>query len=175
MRKTLFVAVAALAVSCASVGYAAQAEPFSRPRRFSSEDMSAFTNARIAAMKAGLMLTADQEKNWPALETAMREIDTARMARREEMREKGGFGALESDPLGALQTRAKALTSRAAELEKLSAAARPLYDSLDDAQKRRFGSLLKATIQQRMGPGRGHGRGHGHGMWGGGFGGPGME
>ena len=34
----------------------------------SAEDISAFMDARIAALKAGLRLTPDQEKNWPAFE-----------------------------------------------------------------------------------------------------------
>jgi hypothetical protein len=41
-----------------------------------------------------------------------------------------------------LQEGAKRHATRSAELEKLAAAAKPLYDSLDDAQKRRFGPLL---------------------------------
>lgn len=41
--------------------------------KFSSEDFAAFTDARVAALKAGLKLTSAQEKNWPALETALRE------------------------------------------------------------------------------------------------------
>ena len=35
--------------------------------KFSAEDFAAFTDARIAALKAGLRLTPAQEKNWPAL------------------------------------------------------------------------------------------------------------
>jgi hypothetical protein len=42
------------------------------------------------------------------------------------------------------------LTARAADIKKLEEAAKPLYDSLDDNQKRRFGALLWATM------GRGH-------------------
>ena len=44
--------------------------------------------ARIAALKAGLKLTPAQEKNWPALETALREQAKARAARIAEWREK---------------------------------------------------------------------------------------
>ena len=44
------------------------------------------------------------------------------------------------------------LENRAADIKKLEAAAKPLYDSLDDAQKRRFGALLATTL------GRGHQR-----------------
>jgi hypothetical protein len=42
--------------------------------RFSPEDRAAFLDARIAALKAGLELNAEQEKNWPPLESAMRDL-----------------------------------------------------------------------------------------------------
>jgi hypothetical protein len=42
------------------------------------------------------------------------------------------------------------MTARAANLKKLADAAEPLYKSLDDGQKQRFGMLL------RMGGGGGH-------------------
>ena len=38
--------------------------------RPSAEDISAFADARIAALKAGLRLTPDQDKNWPAFEVS---------------------------------------------------------------------------------------------------------
>ncbi len=49
----------------------------------------AFTDARIAGLKAGLKLTAEQEKNWPAVETAIRDLAKERadrMAARREAR-----------------------------------------------------------------------------------------
>lgn len=173
MRKYMFALAAAAAVGLSCPAFAAPAEPFSRPHRFSSEDMSAFVDARVAALEAGLQLTAEQKKNWPALETALREIGKAQIARMQEMRD-GGMDKFVNDPLGALEMRAKTLAARATEFEKLSTVARPLYDSLDEAQKRRFGPLLRTAIHPRGGFGRGrHGRGRG--MGGGGFGGPGME
>jgi len=39
-----------------------------------SEDRAAFADARIAALHAGLKLNADQGKNWPAFEQALREL-----------------------------------------------------------------------------------------------------
>jgi hypothetical protein len=49
--------------------------------KFSADDFAAFTDARIAALKVGLKLMPAQEKNWPALETALREQAKARAAR----------------------------------------------------------------------------------------------
>jgi len=43
--------------------------------------MRAFANARLAALHAGLGLTPDQEKNWPAFEQASREMAKLRLDR----------------------------------------------------------------------------------------------
>src|SRR5260370_41533530 len=42
--------------------------------RFSPEDRAAFVDARISALKPGLELNAEQEKNWAPLESAMRDL-----------------------------------------------------------------------------------------------------
>jgi zinc resistance-associated protein len=41
--------------------------------------MKAFTEARIAALKAGLPLTLDQENNWPQFEQAIRDLAKLRI------------------------------------------------------------------------------------------------
>jgi hypothetical protein len=102
--------------------------------RPSAEDISAFADARIAALKAGLRLTPDQDKNWPAFESAVRDMAKAR-AERWAMRQKEQPPA---DPLEWLEQRADALGKAAAGLKKLADAEGPLYKSLDDAQKHRF-------------------------------------
>src|ERR1700739_843994 len=55
--------------------------PQARDWRPSAQDLSAFTDARIAALHAGLQLNADQEKNWPAFEQDMRELSKMRIDR----------------------------------------------------------------------------------------------
>ena len=79
MKKTIAAVTIALMLAGASVGasvaLAQSAPPRDRARaEFSAEDAAAFTDARIAGLKAGLKLTAEQEKNWPAVETAMRDL-----------------------------------------------------------------------------------------------------
>jgi hypothetical protein len=157
MRKSIFAIIAIAAVCGASAARAANAEPFRRPHRFSSQDLSAFADARIAALKTGLQLTPEQEKNWSPLEAALRELAKARIARTEEWRDKAP-ATFESDPLGALQRRARDMSARAADLDKVAIAAKPVYESLDEAQKRRFGALVKAAIAERAH----HMRGMGH-------------
>jgi LTXXQ motif family protein len=123
--------------------------------RFSPEDRAAFLDARIAALKAGLELNADQEKNWAPLESAMRDLAKARAARFaawRQRREAGGDQTTEVDPIDRLTRASEFLSTRAADLQKLATAAKPLYDSLDDAQKRRFAVLFHGSM------GRGHWR-----------------
>src|SRR5579862_8270202 len=91
MLKPVIVATAALAIAGTSLVYAQQrgdhhrfggpgAEQHHRP---SAADMAAFTDARIAALKAGLELTPDQQKNWPAFEQAVRDAAQLRVQRME--------------------------------------------------------------------------------------------
>jgi hypothetical protein len=114
--------------------------------QFSPEDFGAFTDARIAALKAGLKLTPEQEKNWPDLDWALREQAAAYAKRMAEWREKAKGQREHRSVIEGLQERAKRLAARSTEMEKLAAAAKPLYDSLDDAQKRRFRPLLHMAI-----------------------------
>ena len=109
---------------------------------FSPEDRAAFLDARIAALKAGLEMNADQEKNWPALESAIRDLAKERAQRFAEWREHGGE-APDVNPVDRLTRASERLSARAADLQKLAQAAKPLYDSLDDSQKRRFAMLFR--------------------------------
>jgi len=169
MKKHFFIAttVALLALpNLSSSVLAAPPEPSERAGahhpQFSAEDFAAFTDAHIAALKAGLKLTPAQEKNWPALETTLREQAKAHAAlaaewrdRAEEPHERAGEAREKAeerrDVIEGLRQGAKHLTARStelatrsAELEKLADAAKPLYDSLNDAQKRRLRPLLHA-------------------------------
>ncbi len=167
MKKHLLLTAAILSLSLPIS--TAFAEPPGRGpehhRAFSAADAAAFTNARIAALKAGLELTPAQEKLWPAFEATLRDNAKARAARLGEWREKKEEAREKPDVLAMLRAGGKALAERGAELEKLADAAKPLYDTLDEAQKRRFGVLLH-MMRQPLGPrhmGRGPHRGMGMG------------
>src|SRR5580700_10527915 len=87
--------------------------------RFSPEDRAAFLDARIAALKAGLELNADQQKNWAPLESAIRDLAKERAARFAAWREKrqmGGDETAEASPIDRLTRRSEFLSSRAADL-----------------------------------------------------------
>jgi hypothetical protein len=82
MWKPVVVATAALAIASSSIVHAQQrfgesdgyrdGPRFEHRHYLSPEDRAAFVDARIAALKAGLELTPDQAKNWPAFEQALR-------------------------------------------------------------------------------------------------------
>jgi hypothetical protein len=117
--------------------------------RFSPEDRAAFLDARIAALKAGLELNADQEKNWAPLESAMRDLAkqrAERFAAWQARRDDNQDGDVAVNPIDRLSRVSERLSARAADLQKLAAAAKPLYDSLDDSQKRRFAVLFHGSM-----------------------------
>ncbi len=142
MWKTVLAGSTALAIAGATLAYAQQGpagREFAPRWRPSAEDISAFGDARIAALHAGLKLTAEQEKNWPAVEGAMRDLAKQRSER---------FAARASadrpkNPVERLNLRAEAMTQRGAALKKLADAAGPLYKSLDEGQQHRFVMLAK--------------------------------
>ena len=165
MKKTIAAATIALMLAGAGAALAQSAPPREGMRmRPSAEDVAAFTDARIAALKAGLKLTTEQEKNWPAVETALRDLAKQRaeranaMAQRHEAR-RGNVDAAQPAPdaIARMREGADAMTRRAANLKKLADASEPLYQSLDDAQKHRFAALI------RIGSRDGHWHRHGHG------------
>jgi hypothetical protein len=142
--KTALCAIAAAAVlvfaPLAGGTLAAPEDSARQHGRFTAEDRAAFLDARIAALKAGLELNADQEKNWAALESAM-DLAKQRAARFEAWKDERGENR-DMNPVDRLAHASERLSARAADLQKLATAAKPLYDSLDDSQKRRFAILF---------------------------------
>jgi zinc resistance-associated protein len=152
MWKRVLAGTAALAiVGCSSVYAQDRSGPSVRDgQRWqpTAEDISAFTDARIAALKAGLKLTLEQEKNWPVFEQAYRDLAKARADQMRAFREQRQTNqAGQDDYLSRMQRRADALIARGNALKSFGAAAAPLYQSLDESQKRRFAVLTRA-----MGP-----------------------
>lgn len=123
-----------------------------RHHRMSAEDRAAFLDARIASVKAGLKLTAEQEKLWGPVEQTTRELGkkwTDRMAERRQEWEKRRAEWKEKkerppvDQIERLRKRADAMAERAADLKRFADAAQPLYATLDEAQKRRLQTLIQ--------------------------------
>ena len=125
-------------------------------------DREAMLDARLAGLKAGLQLTPDQEKLWGPFEAAVRDFAQMHMTRMQGMMERAekmgedeegaGKEGPAMSPIDRLDRIATRLTTAGAALKGIVNAAKPLYASLDDQQKERFGFLAHAMMMM------GHGR-----------------
>jgi hypothetical protein len=142
MKKFAIAGIAALAIAGSTAVYAQHRPWFHHHERMSPEDRAAFTDARIAAVKAGLKLTADQEKLWPPVEAAVRDFAKLRIDRanaRMNAKPDDAQGQQKpDDPVTRLRERADTMATTAAAMKKIADAADPLYKTLDDGQKRRL-------------------------------------
>lgn len=155
MWKTVLAGTTALAIAGGSLAYAQQGAGLRAPHwRPSAEDIGAFADARVAALHAGLKLTPEQEKNWPAVESALHDLAKQRT---ERMTARASADK-PKDPIERLALRAGTMESRGTALKKLADAAEPLYKSLDDAQKHRF--MVLARLEHPFGGGWHHHRHH---------------
>jgi hypothetical protein len=167
MRKFAIAGIAALAIAGSTAVYAQyQHRPWFHGQ-MRPEDRAAFTDARIAAVKAGLKLTPDQEKLWPPVETAVRDFAKMRIdranARMNAQKDDSQDAQKPEDPVARLRERADNMVTTAAAMKKIADAADPLYKTLDDGQKRRLAILTH--MEGRFGGGwrhRGFERGRDH-------------
>jgi zinc resistance-associated protein len=141
MVRTIAAGATALMIIAGGAADAQQspASPdFGRRQQFGPEDRAAFLDARIAALHAGLRLTPEQEKAWPAFEQAYRDLAATRRNPAFDPRAEQS-----SDPVQRAQRNADALAARSVALKRYADAMAPLFQSLDDGQKRRFGMLSR--------------------------------
>jgi zinc resistance-associated protein len=109
--------------------------------RLSPEDINAFADAGIAALRAGLKLSPDQAKLWPPVEDELRALVAMHLGHMKMMRE--GSDGSGGDPIALLKGTAARMSQGAEAMRKLAEAASPLYASLDEAQMRRLQVLLR--------------------------------
>ena len=166
MLKPIIAATAVLAIAGSSIVYAQHrfgerdgfrnggppwgpgAEQRYQP---SAEDLAAFTDARIAALRAGLELTPDQVQKWPPFEQALREAAQLRLERmqaRLQQRDNAPTDQAapqqdQASPFARLARRADRMAKASAALKKVAETGAPLYQSLNDAQKQRFTRLAR--------------------------------
>ncbi|MGO4574290.1 Spy/CpxP family protein refolding chaperone [Microvirga sp. 2TAF3] len=162
MKKFAILSAASALALAGTVAYAQPAPPpaggpggpGSRPQ-MSRADFDSLTDARIAAIQAGLKLTPDQQKLWGPVEQALRAQAATRIQRIEEFRQQRSRTE-RPDLMQRLELRSTAATKNAENLNALSTAMKPLWASLDDRQKRLLPILINAGR-----PGREAGRHHG--------------
>ena len=146
MRKLAIAAVAVLAIAGSTAVYAQHRHWGHGYSRMTPEDRAAYADARIAAVHAGLKLTADQEKLWPPVEAAVREFAKLRIERanaRMNPPRDDSSQQKPDDPVTRLRERADNMAASAAAMKKIADAADPLYKTLDEGQKRRLAVLTR--------------------------------
>jgi hypothetical protein len=150
MKRTVLGVLAALAVSASAFALTAAAEGDQQSDRMQhwTADRETMLDAKLAGMKAGLQLTPDQEKLWSPFEAAVKDAAKARMDAIQNMMQTHEQGEHMS-PIDHLEAMADRLSQGAADIKKIAEAARPLYASLDDSQKHKFGMLGRTLMPER--------------------------
>jgi hypothetical protein len=137
----------------------------------SAEDINAFVEGRLASLRAGLKLTTEQAKTWPAFEQASRDLAKLEAERAAQLRQaqaqqtattpattttaKPAPGATAAQQPAQppapnvfedLQRSADALVKDGAAFKKLADAGAALFKSLDEEQKQRFMTLSQGLL-----------------------------
>jgi hypothetical protein len=154
MKKIVVVGTTALFLAASPVAIAQTPSP-QTPERLNAADRNALTDLRIDLVKAALQLTPEQEKYWPAVESAIRSRAEDRKARIAKIQETVGRRAEQNsaevmknrDPIAFLQRRSEALAQRSADLDKLAEAWQPLYKTLSPEQRQRMTALAIFVLQ----------------------------
>jgi len=140
MKKVILSALAAVAL----VGSAYKITAFAAPGALDAvvqEGVGLVLDAKLAGIHAALRLSPEQDKTWAPFEAAVREGAKMRMEARQQWRQERE-GAERPSPVAMMSEMSEHLAKASVELKKIADAAKPLYDSLDDGQKRHFGPLV---------------------------------
>ena len=151
--KIVVVGATALFLTASPIAHAQTPSP-ATPERLNAADRNTLTDMRIDLVKAALQLTPEQEKYWPAVESAIRQGTDDRKARLAKVQETVGKRVEQNsvenmrnrDPIAFLQRRSEALAQRSADLDKLAEAWQPLYKTLSPEQRKRMGALATLVL-----------------------------
>jgi zinc resistance-associated protein len=149
MKRTLLgmLAAAAAAATLSASGFAITAAAQSDQQHTHAELVQrwaeAALDAQVKGMNTSLRLNADQEKLWGPFESAVKDGAKARLV---AMQKEQGDNL---SPMDRLNATADRLAQSAAILQKIVEAAKPLYASLDDAQKHKFVTLGRMLVPER--------------------------
>jgi hypothetical protein len=151
MKRTVVAALVVSSLSAPVVALAAEGDQqASRAERMQqwTADRETVLDAKLSGMKAGLGLTADQEKLWAPFESAVKDADKSRIDAVGEMMRMRSQGERLS-PVDHLEAMADRLSQGATNIKKIADAAKPLYDGLDESQKHKFGMLGRMLMPER--------------------------
>ena len=148
MKRTLLGTLAAAAAAAAlfASGFATPAAAQSDQKPTHAELVQrwaeAATDAQLKEMKTSLRLNADQEKLWGPFESAVKDAEKARVIALQKEQSDS------LSPMDRLNATADRIAQSTANLDKIVEAAKPLYASLDDAQKHRFITLGRMLVPE---------------------------
>ena len=137
------IVAAALSATGFTIDAAAQSDQQPTHAELVQRWAEAALDAQLKGMKTSLRLTADQEKDWGPFESAVKDGAKARvLALQKEQSDN-------LSPMDRLTAKADRLAQSKASLEKMVEAAKPLYASLDETQKRKFIALGRMLVPER--------------------------
>ena len=132
-----------LAAAVLSASAAAQSDQPPTHAELVQHWAEAALDTQLKNMKTGLRLTADQEALWGPFESAVKDGGKARVVALQKEQ------SANLSPMDRNLAKAERLTESQASLEKMVDAAKPLYASLDDAQKHKFITLGRMLVPER--------------------------
>ncbi len=148
MKRTLLATLAAVALSASAFAQSDQQPPAQSDQKPTHAEQAqhwaeAALDTQLKGMKASLGLKADQETDWSAFETAVRDAAKARVL----ALQKEQSGNL--SPMDRNLAKADRIAQGQANLEKIVDAAKPLYASLDETHKHKFIALGRTLVPER--------------------------
>jgi hypothetical protein len=147
MKRTLLATLATVALSISAFAQSDQPPAQSDQKPTHAEQAQHWAEAaldtQLKGMKASLGLTADQEKDWEPFEAAVRDAANARVLA--VQKEQGGG----LSPMDRNLAKADRIGQGQANLEKIVEAAKPLYETLDNARKQKFVTLGRTLVPER--------------------------
>ena len=143
LRSLAAAAAAALSASGFTISAAAQSDEQPSHAELVQRWAEAGIDTQLKGLKSSLRLTADQDKDWAAFKSAVKDAEKARVL----ALQKEQSGNL--SPMDLNVAKAERIEQGQADLEKIVDAARPLYESLDGAQKQKFVALGRMLVPER--------------------------
>jgi len=137
------IAAAALSLSGFTITAAAQSDQQPTHAELVQRWAEAGIDTQLKGMKASLRLTADQEKDWGPFVSAVKDAEKARVLALQKEQ------SSTLSPMDRNAAKAERLEQSQADLEKIVDAAKPLYASLDGAQKHKFIALGRMLVPER--------------------------
>jgi hypothetical protein len=143
LRSLAAAAAAALSASGFNITAAAQSDEQPSHAELVERWAEAGIDTQLKGLKTSLRLKADQDKDWGAFESAVKDAEKARVL----ALQKEQSGNL--SPMDLNAAKADRIAQGQADLEKIVDAAKPLYESLDGAQKQKFVALGRMLVPER--------------------------